>query len=290
MTILITAATGRFGPLAVESLLRRGVPASEIVAGGRDASRLAALAGRGVQTRHIDYDDPASLSAGLQGVDRVLFISGSEIGRRIPQHAALVKAAVATGVQFIAYTSAPSADTSSLALAADHQATEKLIKESGIPYALLRNGWYYENYTAQIPTYLEHGVILGAAGDGQISGASRADLAAAAAAVISTGTPENMTYELSADEAFTMADLAASVTARTGTSVEYRDLPEAELAAALEASGLPAPMATLVAEIDAWIRDGSAKIVTGDLHRLLGRTPDTMDEAVATAVKDHPST
>ncbi len=286
MSIVITAATGQYGRIAIQELLDRGVPRAEIRAGGRDEARLDELAGLGVQTHRIDYDDPATLSSAFEGASKLLFVSGSDVGRRIPQHTAVVKAAAAAGISFIAYASAPYADTTPMRLAAEHKATEQAIKETGIPYAMLRNGWYYENYLSRIPAYLEHGVVLGSAGDGRISGAARADLAAAAAVVINTGGQQNAIYELGADDAFTLTDLAASISAHSGTPVSYRDLPEAEFAAALAAAGIPGPVAAILAQVDVTVRDGWLEIRTGDLHRLIGRRPVSLDQAVAAALKD----
>ena len=183
MTFLVTGAAGHFGALAVEALLDRGVAPGDIVATARDTDRLSAFAARGVVTRRLDYDDPASVDAALEGVDRLLLVSSSAVGKRVPQHRTVLEAAARKGVELVAYTSILRADSTSMALAAEHYATEQVLAELDFPHVLLRNGWYFENYTAQVPVHLEHGV-LGAAGAGRISAATRADFAEAAAAAL----------------------------------------------------------------------------------------------------------
>ena len=153
----------------------------------------------------------ASLDAAFAGVDRLLLVSGSAVGQRITQHANVIDAAKAAGVGFVAYTSITRADTSDLALAAEHQATEELLAASGLPHALLRNSWYLENYTGQVGTALEHGVVLGAAGEGRVSAATRADYADAAAVVLAGEGHEGAVYELGADRAFTLGEYAATL-------------------------------------------------------------------------------
>jgi NAD(P)H dehydrogenase (quinone) len=184
MSIVVTGATGQLGRLVVEALLDRGVPAGEIVAAGRGTDRIADLAERGVRVRAIDFEDPATLRAAFAGADKVLLVSGSEVGRRVAQHRNAIDAAREAGVGLLVYTGIANADRTSVLLAAEHQATEEALRESGVPFAVLRNGWYLENYTAQIPTYLEHGAVLGSAGEGRVSAATRADYAGAAAAVL----------------------------------------------------------------------------------------------------------
>jgi len=195
MSIVVTGATGQLGRLAVEALLERGVPAAEVVATGRRTEVLADLAARGVVVRHADYDDVTSLKAAFDGAERLLLVSGSEVGQRVRQHGNAVAAAQAAGVGFVAYTSIVRADTSTLLLAEEHRATEQLLAAAGVPHALLRNSWYIENYTGQLPVHLAHG-IAGAAGDGAVSAATRADYAAAAAAVVATDGHAGAVYEL----------------------------------------------------------------------------------------------
>ncbi len=195
MTVVVTGATGHLGRLAVESLLDRGVAPEQIVATGRNVEKLADLAARGVVVRRADFDDPSTLAAAFAGADKVLLVSGSEVGKRVQQHTNAIDAAKAAGVALIAYTSIPYADRSSLLLAEEHAATERVLAASGVPHVLLRNSWYLENYTAQLPTYLEHGVA-GAAGSGRVSAAARRDFAEAAATVLIEDGHAGAVYEL----------------------------------------------------------------------------------------------
>lgn len=283
-TILVTGTSGHLGRLVVESLLENGTSPGDIVATARDISAIADLADRGVTTRTADYADPASLDAAFDGVDRVLLVSGSEVGQRVAQHTNVIDAAQRAGVELLAYTSIPKADTSSLGLAVEHRATEQVLATSGVPYALLRNGWYFENYTAQIPVQLEHGVVLGAAGDGKISGASRADYAAAAAAVLVADDQAGKIYELGGDAAFTLADYAAALAAASGREVVYQDLTSSDYAAALASNGVPQEFADLLANSDRGVAAGDLFVDSGDLTNLIGRPTTTLADAIAAAL------
>ncbi|MEV0902264.1 SDR family oxidoreductase [Actinoplanes sp. NPDC049802] len=284
MTIAVTGATGHLGRLVIDALIARGAAPGEIVAAVRDTAKATDLAARGVTVREADYDRPQTLAAAFAGVDRLLLISGNAVGQRIAQHTAVIGAAKAAGVGFLAYTSILRADSSPIGLAPEHLATEEAIKASGIPFALLRNGWYIENYTGALGAALEHGVLLGSAGQGRIAAATRADFAEAAAAVLLSG--ETGVYELAGDQPFTMAELAAEVARQTGVPVEYRDLPAADYQAALVTAGLPEAFAGLLADTDVKIRDGHLDDAGGTLSRLLGRPTTPPAEAVAAALKN----
>jgi NAD(P)H dehydrogenase (quinone) len=284
MTLLVTGASGHLGRLVVESLLDRGTSASDIVATARRPETLADLAEQGVEVRRADYDDPSSLDAAFAGVDRLLLVSSSEVGQRVAQHANVIQAAKRAGVGFVAYTSVTRAGTSDLALAAEHRATEELLAASGLPHALLRNSWYLENYTGQLPTVQEHGAVLGAAGDGRVSAATRADYAAAAATVLAGDGHEGAVYELGADHAFSLAEYAAAVSRVTGQEVTYRDLSVEDYTAALVAAGLPEPYAALLADSDRGISAGALFTDTGDLSRLAGRPTTGVEDAVRAAL------
>jgi NAD(P)H dehydrogenase (quinone) len=282
MSIVVTGATGHLGRLAVEALVQRGVPGEEVVATGRRTETLADLADRGVVVRAADYDDEASLEEAFAGADRLLLVSGSEVGQRVRQHGNAIAAARAAGVGFIAYTSIAHADTSTLLLAEEHRATEQLLAGAGVPHALLRNSWYTENYSGQLPVYLEHG-ITGAAGDGAVSAATRADYAAAAAAVVATDGHAGAVYELGGPP-FTMTELAQVVSAATGRTVTYTDLPVEQYRQVLVAAGLPKPVAAVLADGDRGVAAGELLVEGDDLARLLGRAPTSLPEAVAAAV------
>lgn len=282
--IVVTGATGHLGRLVVEALLDRGVAAQTIVAAGRSTDKIKDLADRGVQIRSIDYNDPATAREAFAGAEKVLLVSGSEMGQRTAQHQNVIDAAQATGVGLLVYTSLANADSTTMGLAAEHQATETALRASGVPFTLLRNSWYLENYTEQIGTYLQHGVVAGSAGDGRISAATRADYAAAAAAALSADGQEGRVYELGGDQAFTMTELASEISAATGREVTYQDLPVREYTQVLVAAGLPEPVAAVVAESDRAIAQGDLHVTSGDLSRLIGRPTTSLTDAVAAAL------
>lgn len=283
MSIIITGATGQLGRHVVEALLELNVPAGEIVAAGRSVEKLAGFAGRGVQVRAMDYADASSVTAALKGARKVLLISGSEVGQRVEQHRTVIEAAEAEGVELLAYTSIANADRTGMKLAAEHQATEAILRESGVPFVLLRNGWYLENYTDQLPGTLAQGALAGSARNGQVSGAARADYAHAAAAVLVAEGQAGNVYELGGDEAFSMADLAAEISAATGKTITYNDLPAQEYAGLLTGAGVPETFAEILADSDLGIARGDLLVSSGDLRRLIGRPATSLAEAVRTA-------
>lgn len=284
MTLVITGATGHLGRLVTERLLADGVPAGEIVATGRATERLADLAERGVRVRRVDFDDVASLDAAFAGASAVLLVSGLEPDR-VRQHRDAIEAAGRAGVGLLAYTSIVNADTSRLRLAEDHQATEAALRASGVPYVLLRNSWYFENYTANIAGVLENGALLGSAGEGRVSAAARADYADAAAAVLTGEGHAGKAYELGGDTAFTLPEFAAEIGAQAGREVRYVDLPEDEFARTLAGFGVPEVMAGVIADADRGLSRGELRTASDDLRTLIGRPTTTAKEAVAAALR-----
>ena len=281
---LVTGASGQLGTLVVAGLLKK-IPAANIVALVRRPEAAAAFEAKGVEVRFGDYTDPASLEKAFRGIGRLLLISSSEIGQRAVQHQNAIEAAKAAGVGFIAYTSILKADTSPLGLAVEHRQTEADLAASGIPYALLRNGWYTENKTGSIDPAIEHGAYIGAAGDGRISSAPRQDYAEAAVAVLTSDAPaENAVYELAGDDSFSMAEFAAEIARASGTPVAYADMSEADYAAALEGAGLPKAFAELLADSDAGTAKGALEDNSRTLSRLIGRPTTPWTETVAWAV------
>ncbi len=277
--IAITGATGQLGQHVIESLLKT-VPASQIVAIVRNPAKATALSQQGITVRQADYSDEAALTAALQGIDKLLLISSSEVGQRAPQHRNVINAAKAAHVKFIAYTSLLHADTSPLGLADEHVATEKMLAESGIAYALLRNGWYTENYLASAPAALEHGVFIGAAGEGKIASATRADYAAAAARVISEDGHAGKTYELAGDAGWPLSQLAAELAKQSGKKVVYQNLSEADFAAALKGVGLPAGLADMLADSDTGASKGGLFDDSHTLSKLIGRPTTSLSDSV----------
>ncbi|MCZ0204079.1 SDR family oxidoreductase [Streptomyces achromogenes] len=284
MSIVVTGATGHLGRHVVAQLLEK-VPAERITAVVRDAAKGADLAARGVRLAVADYNAPETLDGLFAAGDKVLLISGSEVDKdRVAQHTAVIDAAKAAGVALLAYTSAPG--TLTAALADDHRATEQVLRASGLPYTLLRNGWYHENYTEHLAPVLEHGAVVQAAGDGRVSSAARADYAAAAVAVLTGEGHENATYELGGDEAWSFAEYAAELSRQTGREIAYRQVSVADLTGILTGAGLPAPLAGILAGVDASIAEGELVVSSGDLSRLIGRPTTPLAEAVTAALKN----
>ena len=281
--IVVTGATGQLGKLVVEELLN-AVPASQIVATVRDPQRAQDLAAKGIEVRQANYAQPESLSAAFAGAEKVLLISSSEVGQRVAQHQAVVDAARAAGVKLLVYTSILNADSSNLLLSQEHKATEAYLRTSGMPFTLLRNGWYTENHTGSLAAAVEHGAILGAAGEGWFATATRKDYAAAAAAVLTGKGHENKVYELGGDEPYTLAELAAEVARQTGRPVAYKNLPQAEYAKALTGFGLPEGLAAAIADADAGASRGELDTQSHDLSKLIGRSTTSMPQAVAAAL------
>ena len=280
MKIGVTGATGQLGRIVVEKLKER-ISAESIVALVRTPEKALDL---GVKARVFDYSKPESLAESLQGIDSLLLISGNELGQRAQQHANVIDAAKQAGVKWIVYTSVLRADSSTLSLAAEHLLTEVSLKASGIPYTILRNGWYTENYTGSISGAIAAGALIGSAGDGKIASAARADYAEAAAVVLTSEGNVGKVYELAGDEAYTLTDLAAEVSRQTGKNIPYSNLPEAEYANILKSFNLPEGLALAIA---GWDVSASKNDLFDDAHqlsRLIGRPTAPLAKVVADAL------
>ena len=276
-TIAVTGSTGGLGSAVIDELLTR-VPASKIVAVARDSAKAEPLRAKGVEVRIADYDKPETLNQALAGVDRLLLVSANEVGKRFPQHVAVIAAAKEAGVKHLAYTSLLRAPTSDNPLAGEHKATEEAIAESGIPHTFLRNGWYHENYLGTVDQVRQSGVLLTSAGEGKVSSAARDDYAKAAAKVLTEDGHQGRAYELAGDDAWTREQLAATLTAATGTTVEVKNVAAAEHSAALEAAGLSAGLAGFLVAVDQSTAGGGLEERGGDLSRLLGRPTTPLSE------------
>ncbi|MBV7670351.1 SDR family oxidoreductase [Streptomyces halstedii] len=283
MSIVVTGATGALGRLVVEQLLAT-VPAERITAVVRDKEKAAEAAARGVEIRVADYDRPETLADAFRAGDRVLLISGSEVGRRVAQHTAVIDAAKAAGVAQLAYTGILGGPDADFLLAAEHKETERLILASGLPHTFLRNGWYTENYTANLAPVLAHGAVVGNAGDGRIASASRADFAAAAVAVLTGEGHLGAAYELSGDTAWSLDEYAAQVAAATGKEITYSRVPAAAHREILVGAGVPEAFATILVDVDEAIGRGLLAGTSGDLARLTGRPTTPLADTVASAV------
>ncbi|WP_312816274.1 SDR family oxidoreductase [Atlantibacter subterraneus] len=277
--IAVTGATGHLGQWVIKKLLATH-NAQDLVAIVRNPAKAQALADKGVQVREADYGNPAALASALRGVEKLLLISSSEVGQRAVQHRNIIDAAKSAGVTLIAYTSLLRADTSPLGLHVEHVATENYLAQSGVPYVLLRNGWYSENYLASVPAALEHGAFIGSAGEGKIASASREDYAEAAAKVLSLDNQAGKVYELAGDNVWTLAQLTEKISALTGKTVVYNNLSEADFAAALQGAGLPEGFARLLADSDVGASKGGLFDDGHQLSRLIGRPTTTIDDSL----------
>ncbi|NED80608.1 SDR family oxidoreductase [Streptomyces sp. SID11233] len=283
MSIVVTGATGELGRLVIDQLLTT-TPAAGIAAVVRNKEKAAAIAALGVELRIADYSRPESLDGAFRAGDRVLLISGSEVGSRVAQHTAVIDAARAAGVAQLAYTGILGGPDADFLLADEHKVTERLILDSGLPYTFLRNGWYTENYTANLAPVLAHGAVVANAGDGRIASATRGDYAAAAAAVLTGEGHLGKAYELSGDVAWSFDEYAAEVARASGKEIVHNDVPAAAHQEILVGAGLPADFAAILVDVDEAVRRGRLAGTSGDLARLIGRptTPlaDTVTEAV----------
>ena len=281
---IVTGATGKFGHHAIDLLLKK-VPAKEVTVAVRNVEKANNFAARGVTVKRLDYDHPETAASALQGGNRLLLVSASEVGKRATQHRAVIDGAKKAGISLIAYTSILRCNTSKLGLAAEHKATEEMIRSSGIPYVFLRNSWYLENYTEHLDAALASGAINGSAGSGKVAAATREDYAAAAVEVLTGTGHENKSYELGGDLPFTIAELAAEVARQSKKPVVYNDLPAEQYQALLTRFGLPPPVVELFVDSDLGIAKGELDTQSKDLSRLIGRPTTSLAAAVKVGLK-----
>lgn len=281
--LLVTGAAGQLGQLTVKALLRHA-PASDIAVTVRKAQDAAVFTAQGVTAHIADYNDPASLDAAFAGVERLLLISSNAIGQRVAQHRNVVTASIKAGVTRLHYTSLLHANHSKLGLADDHLQTEAMISSSGLAFVILRNGWYTENYAAGAASAVEHGALLGAAENGRISAAARADYAEAASAALLSALPSQI-YELAGDHSFTLQDFAAEISRLSGKNIPYKNLSQTDYEAALKQAGLPPAFAELIADSDAGAAQDTLFDDSHALSKLIGRATTPWQETLAAALK-----
>lgn len=284
MSIVVPATSGNLGRLIVRDLLDRGVPAGDIVAGARTPDAIAELASTGVRTARIDYDEPATVEAALSLADTFVLVSGNDLANRDRQHRDVIAAAARAGAGHLVNVGALRATESSSPLAASHAPTEAAVRESGIPFTMLRNGWYTENYAGQIPGLRENGVLVASVGDARVASATRLDFAQAVGAVVTSEGHAGMTYELSGDVAWNYDELAAAFSEVLGREVVYRPVSTAEHIELLMGAGVPAEFATMIAGVDAGIGEGAFAFQNGDLARLIGRPTTPLVDALRALV------
>ena len=282
MSTVVTGASGHLGRLVVDQLLAAGTPPAQIVATGRDTEKLTDLAQNGVTVRRADFADPSTLDDAFAGADALLLVSTTTVGERFDNARNAIDAATRAGVSRIVYTSILNASTAQMTLADAHRRTEDYLRDSGSAFVILRNGWYLENYTDQLPMIIQYSALLGSAHDGRVSAASRRDYAAAAVAVLREDGHLGATYELGGAP-FTLTELAATISDVLGTQIAYRDMSVADYANALTSAGVPAEMAAAVADADAGLARGELFTTSDDLAKLIGRPATTAREAIQNA-------
>ncbi|AWS40238.1 SDR family oxidoreductase [Streptosporangium sp. 'caverna'] len=284
MSIIITGATGQLGRMIIADLLAAGVPADEITAVARSEEKAADLVARGVRLHVADYDRPETFAGAFRPEDRVLLISGTDVGRRTAQHGAVIDAAKAAGVAQLAYLSVFGGPKADFLLAGDHRETERMILDSGLPYTFLRNNWYSEMYVGDLPGTVERGAIVTNAPAGsRIATAPRTDYAAAAAVVMNDDGHLNKAYELGGDTAWSFEEFAEEVSRQTGTKVVHTSVTAAERQAILTGAGVPAAFAEILVDVDNAIGRGALASTPGDLSRLIGRPTTPIADSIAAA-------
>ena len=283
MKIAITGATGQLGSIVIEKLLLQ-TEANNIVALVRNSAKATHLTAQNIEVREFDYDRPETLVPALSGIDKLLLISANEVGRRTPQHKAVIDAAKVAGVPYLAYTSLLRADTSPLGLAQEHRETEKLIQDSGLRYTFLRNNWYSENYLAGVAHTIEIGTLFGAAQDGRISSASRIDYAEAAAKVLTSTGHDNQTYELAGSQSFSLSELATLIGQAASKTINYQNLSAEEYTQGLTQVGLPAGLVEVIVDADIQTIQGAMYSDSQDLEQLIGRKTTNIQDAIKAAL------
>lgn len=283
MKIAITGATGQLGSIVIEKLLLQ-TEASNIVALVRNPANATHLTAQNIEVREFDYDRPETLVPALSGIDKLLLISANEVGRRTPQHKAVIDAAKVVGVPYLAYTSLLRADTSPLGLAQEHRETEKLIQDSGLRYTFLRNNWYSENYLAGVAHTIEIGTLFGAAQDGRISSASRIDYAEAAARVLTSTVHDNQTYELAGSQSFSLSELATLIGQAASKTINYQNLSAEEYTQGLIQASLPAGLVEVIVDADIQTIQGAMYSDSQDLEQLIGRKTTNIQDAIKAAL------
>ena len=280
MKIAVTGATGQLGRLVIENL-KTEAASDDIIALARDPQKAADM---GVPARAFDYDEADQLAPALKGVDTLLLISGVDIGRRLAQHTAVIEAAKEASVGHIVYTSLLNADKTTIALGPEHAGTEKALAASGVPHTILRNGWYTENYTMALGAAVQHKALIGAAGEGKISSATREDYALAAAKVLLDPSLQGVTHELAGDDSFTLAQMAEAVSVHIGDTVSYVNMSVPDLTAAYHQAGMPEDMAGFLAMTDVEVSNGALFDDRRVLSKIIGRATTPMKDTVAKAL------
>ena len=280
--ILVTGATGEYGTHSINSLLEKGVEPSNISALVRSEEKGKALKEKGLNIKIGDYNDYNSLVEAFKGVDKLLFVSGSEIGTREAQHKNVVNAAKEAGVDFIAYTSfirnVDAKDSAIEFLQDTHQKTEQWIKDSGIDYAILQNGLYLDILPMFLgENVLEDGILLPAE-DGKSNSVLRAELAEAAAHVLTTSGHKNQTYPLVNNEAVTYQEVANQLSSIKGETVNYTSPKPDTYQTILKENNVPEEYIGMLTSFSVAQAKGELQLENNTLEQFLGRKPKTVKQ------------
>jgi NAD(P)H dehydrogenase (quinone) len=285
MRIVITGASGQLGRLTTAAALERVAP-SDLILVTRTPEALADLAARGATVRAGDFDRPESLPAAFAGGERLLLISTDVIGTRVSQHRAAIDAAVRAGVRSVAYTSIVNpSDSNPTVVAAEHRATEELLRASGLAWTFLRNGIYADLLTQDAAAALGSGKLLTNAGDGRNAYVAREDCAAVAAAVLTSDGHDGRTYDVTGADPLGADDLASLYAEVGGAPVEAVRLDDAAwVAAMVEHAGMPEPMAQAYATFGIATRHGYTATRSTTVRDLTGRGPRTVRAVLESAL------
>jgi NAD(P)H dehydrogenase (quinone) len=278
--ILVTGAAGKLGHAVLHHLVETSsIAPADIVAASRDTGKLADIAAKGIQTVAADFDDEAGLVKAFTGINRLLIISTDELavpGKRLVQHKTAISAAVKAGVGHIVYTSMPNPDKSLVTFAPDHLGTEEAIKASGLPYTILRNSWYHDNYLMGMPHNLQAGKWYTAMGSGKFSNISRDDCARAAAAVLANPPAGSQILTLTGSESLNAEEIASRLSQAVGKPLDVVQATDEQLAQGLTGAGLPDFVVKMLVSADANIRAGNFDLVTNDFEMLTGVKPQAL--------------
>lgn len=285
MKIMVTGATGKLGSKVMDFLLAK-LPAEQLAASVRNPAKADKLSKQGVEVRQGDFDQPEELVNTFQNIDKLLIISTTDDNEtRIRQHKNAVQAAKKAEVSFIAYTSIADADNSSLDLAPVHRSTEQAIKESGIPYAFLRNNWYLRNEIGSIESAMNAEPWITSAEDGKVGWALQKDYAEAAAVILAEEGHENKIYELSGKPR-TQAELVANLEEVLDKEIEVKQVSDTKYEEILTESGMSKSLAAMFAGIQQSIRKGALNVKSNDFEKLLGHPVTPFKDALQKLVSE----
>lgn len=287
--IIVTGANGQLGRAIVERLVER-VPVEKIGVSVRDPRKARGLEEQGVRVRQGDFGDAEGLAHAFEGASRVLIVSVDSTGEAgVRRHRAAIEAARAAGAERIFYTSHAGSDQiSAFSPMRDHAATEVALRDSGVAYTSLRNGFYATTAAFQITNALRTGE-LAVPEDGPVDWTTHADLAEATAVALSDEGLADPILNLTGAEAVDMAGIAAIASELTGRPIRRVVVPDEEYRSGLIAQGVPEHAADMLLGIFVASRQRRFTLLDPTLARLLGRSPRSLREVLASAILESES-